>query len=102
MKLTILLFSLLLSLQAFATVTAGAPDCPTQFEGTVKQIIKEMGPARTMAIQKVIFQNNHTIKGEANEKVLIDILQNGPFKLEQGEDYRVQLRNGKLCWIEQL
>ena len=102
MQLMILLFSLLTSLSALATVTAGAPDCPTQFEGTVKEIIKEVGPARTMAIQKVIFENHHTIKGEAKEKVLIDILQNGPFKLKPGEDYRVQLRNGKLCWIEQL
>lgn len=102
MKSTLLILSLLLSLPALATVTVGAPDCPIQFEGSVKQIIKEEGPARALALQKVIFENHHTIKGEVKNKVLLDILQNGPFQIEEGENYRVQLRGSKLCWIEQL
>jgi hypothetical protein len=34
--------------------------------------------------------------------VSLDILQNGPFKVETDKEYRVKLRNGKLCWIEEI
>lgn len=90
------------SFSAFATVTVANPDCPTQFEGKVKEIIKEVGPEQPLGFQKVIFENHHTLKGDAPSRVLLDVLQNGPFAVESGEDYRVQMKNGKLCWIERL
>jgi len=34
--------------------------------------------------------------------VTLDVLQNGPFQIESQKDYRVQLRNGKVCWIDEL
>jgi hypothetical protein len=91
-----------MSLPSFATLTVANLDCPTQFEGTVKEIIEPLGPDTGLSTHKVIFENQHTIKGDVAEKVQLDILKNGPFAVEKGNDYRVQLRNGKLCWIEQL
>lgn len=87
---------------SYATVTAGINDCPTQFEGTVKEIVSEVGPSHAFSTQKIIFTNNEDIKGESQNQVLVDILENGPFSIEKGKDYRVHLRQGKLCWIEQI
>jgi hypothetical protein len=102
MKLVIFVAAITMSLPSFATLTVANLDCPTQFEGTVKEIIEPLGPDTGLSTHKVIFENQHTIKGDVAEKVQLDILKNGPFAVEKGNDYRVQLRNGKLCWIEQL
>ncbi len=87
---------------SFATVTVGKMDCPTQFEGRVNEIIEPMGATIGFATNKVVFTNNHTLKGEVKDQVIVDILKNGPFDIEKGEDYQVQLRDGKICWIEKL
>jgi hypothetical protein len=50
----------------------------------------------------VIFENLQTFKGDVEEQVLVDVLKNGPFKVEPGKEYRVLLRKGRLCWIEQI
>lgn len=92
----------LLSLPSFAAVTVTHVDCPVQFEGSVKEVVQELGPERPMGFQKVIFENHHNLKGNAPKQVLLDVLQHGPFSIEPGADYRVQLRDGKLCWIERL
>jgi hypothetical protein len=97
----ILIFAILPQV-AFATVTVGNMDCPTQFEGRVSQKIEPMGAQTGFATDKVVFINNRTIKGEVDEKVFVDVLKEGPFDLEQGEDYQVQLRDGKVCWIEKI
>ncbi len=102
MKFLVTSFILILSLPSFATITVANLDCPTQFEGKVKEVVKSLGPDTSLATQKVIFENHHTIKGEVKDKVQLDMLEHGPFAVEKGEDYRVQLRNGKLCWIEKL
>ena len=101
MKLIIVLM-IVFSFPSWATVTAGAQDCPTHFEGKVKEIIEPLGSEDFFAANKVVFENHQTIKGSAGDKVLVDILQNGPFKVEADKDYRVQLRDGNLCWIEEI
>lgn len=102
MKAVITLLMIGVALPSWATVTAGAEDCPVQFEGRVKEIIEPVGAADYFSANKVVFENQRTLKGEANDQVLLDILQNGPFKVEAQKDYRVKLRNGKLCWIEEI
>lgn len=98
MRLFILLGFMVFTLQAQATVTSGI--CPDAFEGRVKALVDEMGPQDGLGTQKVIFTNEHTVRGDVPDQVLIDMLANGPFEVEAGKDYRVQLRKGKLCWIE--
>lgn len=95
-----MLMMVALPLQGWSTVTVGSENCPTAFQGTVKEIIEEVGPDNPFSLQKVIFEPHQIIKGDVGEKVIIDLLKNGPFKIEAGEDYQVFLRNGKLCWIE--
>ncbi len=102
MKAVITLMVMILSLPTWATVTAGAQDCPVQFEGKVKEIIEPVGAVDFFSTNKVVFENQRLLKGEVDDQVLLDILQNGPFKIEAEKDYRVHLRNGKLCWMEEI
>lgn len=93
---------LLFSLPSWSTVTTGVSDCPVQFEGKVKDIIEPAGASSFFSVNKVVFENHRTLKGEVEEQVLLDVLENGPFKVETEKEYRVQLRNGKLCWMEEI
>jgi len=102
MKKVIFVFLLVSSFSAQAVVTVGAQDCPNQFEGRVKEIIEPAGAEEFFSANKVVFENLHNIKGQAGESVLVDILRNGPFKVEADEEYRVFARGGKLCWIEKI
>ncbi len=102
MKSVITLAVLLLSLPSWSTVTAGAIDCPDHFEGKVKQVIEPVGATNAFSVNQVVFENRQTLKGEVEEQVVLGILQNGPFHIETEKEYRVQLRNGKLCWMEEI
>ena len=102
LKKIIFMMVIILSGSAQATMTAGEGLCPEEFEGRVKDVIEEVGPDHAFSTQKVIFSNEQTIKGEVGEQVLVDVLKNGPFEIETGKEYRVLLRKGKLCWIEQI
>ena len=102
MKLAGILFLFLSSMSVWSTVTVGLVDCPTQFEGRVKEIIEEVGPSNPLSTQKIIFQNQASLKGDAPEVVTLDVLKHGPFSIEPGEDYLVQMREEKLCWIEKI
>jgi hypothetical protein len=102
MKLVITLMVMILTFPSWATVIAGASDCPTQFEGKVKEIIEPVGAASFFSANKVVFENQRTLKGEVDQQVLLDVLQNGPFKVEPDKEYLVQLRHGKLCWMEEI
>lgn len=102
MKLVTTASALIFSLSSWATVTVGTNDCPLQFEGKVKEIIGPVGPTDIFSSNKVVFENQRSIKGDVEDQVLVDILQNGPFQVENDKEYRVQLRNGKLCWIEEI
>jgi len=99
----VLTFTLMcFSLSSWGTVTAGASDCPLEFEGRVKSIIEPLGAVEAFSTNKVILENQRTLKGEVADKVTLDVLQNGPFKVEAEKDYRVLLRDGKLCWMEEI
>lgn len=102
MKLVITLMVMISGLPLWATVTAGASDCPTHFEGKVKEIIGPVGASSFFSANKVVFENQRTLKGEVDQQVLLDVLQNGPFKVEPDKEYLVQLRHGKLCWMEEI
>lgn len=93
---------MIFSLPSWSTVVAGATECPDHFEGRVKEIIEPVGPIDIFSMNKVVFENNRTLKGDVGDQPMLDILQNGPFKVETEKDYRVQLRNGKLCWMEEI
>jgi hypothetical protein len=93
---------ILLSSFSFATVTIGKVDCPVQFEGRVEEIIQSVGSKQAFSTQSVVFKNQHTIKGDVGEQVAVEMLEHGPFKIERGEDYRVQLREGRVCWVEEI
>ncbi|MBA2405392.1 MAG: hypothetical protein H0V66_11520 [Bdellovibrionales bacterium] len=98
----LILAALLLTSFSFATMTAGKVDCPVQFEGRVEDFIKGVGTSSAFATHTVVFKNLATLKGNLNEQVAIEILEHGPFELVRGEDYHVQLRDGRVCWIEKL
>lgn len=98
----LLIAMLLLSSISFATVTIGKVDCPVQFEGRVEEIIESVGTGSAFATQSVIFKNLTTLKGEVDEQIAVEMLEHGPFEIERGQDYRVQLRNGRVCWVEKL
>lgn len=102
MKPVITLIVMILSLPSWSTVTVGTQDCPTQFEGKVKEIIEPVGSTSAFSMNKVVLENQRTLKGEVDEQVLLDVLQNGPFKVEPEKEYLVQLREGRLCWIEEI
>jgi hypothetical protein len=102
MKRVFTLIVMIFSLPSWATVTVGTNDCPTHFEGRVKEVIEPVGATNFFSANKVVFENHRTLKGEVDDQVLLDILQNGPFKVEKNKDYLVQLRNGKLCWMEEI
>ncbi len=92
----------LFSYLSLATVTVENVDCPVQFEGRVQEVIKSVGPSSPFAIQTVIFQNNRTIKGNVKSQIPVEILENGPIHVEEGKDYSVQLRSGRVCQIESI
>lgn len=94
--------TMIISLPSFAMVTAGTEDCPVQFEGRVKEIIEPVGSGDFFAASSVVFENRHTLKGNVPDKVFLDILQNGPFKVEVDKEYRVLTRNGRLCSMEEI
>lgn len=97
-----LITALLMSSFSFATMTIGKVDCPVQFEGRVEEFVKGVGTSSAFSTQTVLFKNLSTIKGDANEQVAIEVLEHGPFELELGEDYHVQVRDGRVCWIEKI
>jgi hypothetical protein len=100
MPVLVVAIMLLFASSSSAAVIVG--NCPEVFEGRVKVKIEEIGPQSAFSKEKVIFTNLQTIKGNVSEEVEVDVLINGPFKLDEGKDYRVQLRKGKICWIDQL
>lgn len=102
MRIAVVMSLVLFSMNVWSTVTVEQVDCPTQFEGKVKEVMDEVGPSNPLSTQKVIFQNQANIKGEAGDTVTLDVLKHGPFSIEAGEEYLVQMRNGKLCWIEKI
>lgn len=96
------LIVMIFTIPAWATITSGAQNCPNQFEGKVKEVFEPIGASTFFSVNKVVFENERTLRGEASETVTIDVLQNGPFKMELGKEYRVHIRDDRLCWIEEI
>lgn len=96
------IIGLLVSSFSFATVSIRNVDCPVKFEGTVKEVVDGVGSSGAFATRSVVFKTNQVMKGEVSDQVVIEMLQYGPYQLESGEDYRVQLRDGHICQVEKL
>jgi hypothetical protein len=97
-----LIITLLTSVMSFATVTIKEIDCPQQFEGRVQEIIQSIDTGSAFDTHTVVFKNLSTLKGDVREQVAIEMLEHGPFEIERGLDYRIQVKNGRLCWIEKI
>lgn len=102
MKIVLAIVLITISFSTWSTVTVGSEDCPVQFEGRVKEVIEPVGSSGFFDANTVVFENQRTLKGEVKEQVLLEVLQNGPHKVEVEKDYRIHLRNGKLCSIEEI
>jgi hypothetical protein len=102
MKAVFTLIVMIFSPPSWSTVVAGTIDCPIHFEGRVKEIIEPIGASDIFSVNKVVFENHRTLKGEAEEQLVLDVLQNGPFKVETDKEYRIHLRGNKLCWMEEI
>lgn len=102
MRFAILFFTLIISGSAMASMASGDSVCPQKFEAKVKEIIEPVGSTQAFAINTVVFENLRNIRGNTEQQVFLEVLQNGPFKVEKGKDYLVQIRNGKLCWMEEI
>jgi hypothetical protein len=87
---------------SMATVTIGKVDCPVQFEGRVEDIVEGTGTGSAFSTHTVVFKNLSTIKGQVAEQMSVEMLEHGPFEIERGKDYRIQLRAGNVCWIDKL
>lgn len=83
-------------------VTVGSVNCPTEFEGRVQEVIEDFGGRGPYQTNAVIFKPLSNIKGDVGDLVSVEVLKFGPNKFEIGEDYRVQLRAGRLCNVEAL
>ena len=97
-----LLVAFLFPLFSYATVTIHQVDCPQQFEGRVQEIIESLDTGSAFDTHTVVFKNLSTLKGDVKDQIAIEMLEHGPFEIERGLDYRVQVRNGRLCWIEKI
>jgi hypothetical protein len=102
MKTILFFIVIMFSIPSWSTVTVGATDCPDHFEGRVKQIISPPGAQHAFSLNKIVLENQRTLKGEVQDQVIISVLQNGPFIIEMEKEYRVQLRDGKICWMEEI
>lgn len=102
MKFIIIILASLFSLSALASMTSGESACPQKFEAKVKEIIEPVGATQAFAVNTVVFENQKNIRGNTEQQVFLEVLQNGPFKVERGKEYLVQMRNGKLCWMEEI
>jgi hypothetical protein len=85
-KFKFVIVLILFSFSAFATVRQG--DCPQEFIGELK----------------LKLEGNYNQKGYeiVQYVVIVELLKFGPFKIEESKNYKIQLKNGKICWIEQL
>jgi hypothetical protein len=96
------LLMLILPGPGWTTVTAGSMDCPQQFEGRVLSIQDEGQTDAFFALDKVVLDNRQTLKGEVPDTVTIELVKGGPFELEVGKQYFIQMRSGRLCWAEEI
>lgn len=90
------------SSESWSTVVMGNHDCPSKFEGRVKEILDSQNENDIFSMSKVVFENEKSIDGDQGQEVSLNVLKNGPFDLEVGKLYKIHLRQGRLCWIEEI
>lgn len=100
--LKFILIFVLLTINAQAMVTVGSTNCPTEFEGRVQEVIEDFGGHGQYQTNAIIFKSLSVTKGEVADIISVEVLKFGPIKFEIGEDYRVQLKAGRLCNAEAL
>lgn len=102
MKNVIFFFLLLFfASQLPAVVVSSHSQCPDQFVGRVASII-EPSVDSAFATNKVVFTNLESISGDLGETVFVDILRNGMLKPKVGDVFKISLRKGVLCLVEEL
>jgi len=75
-------------------------DCPLQVKATVQDVQQNYASESPMAMQRVHFTVDETLKGDASSELEVDILKHGPLSVEIGKQYHVQMRDGKLCSLD--
>ncbi len=77
-------------------------DCPTQFRAIASEVREPLDSDGPLAKQTIVFSVEQALKGkvQAREELAVELLKYGPVKVEAGQEYVVQLNQGKLCWIE--
>lgn len=96
-------FVLLLFVTIFsASATVRSGKCPNEFIGELRSIVDQELNTSFIEIQKIRFINLETIRGNIGESFEAEFLKNSPFLLEEGEKYRIEMKNNKICWIEKI
>lgn len=99
-KLLLILLIFLLSSPSYSTVKSGK--CPEEFIGKLKIKLEVFNSENKFDVNQLVFTNIETIEGEIDEEVILETLKFGPFKFEEERVYRIQMRKGKLCWVDEL
>lgn len=82
--------------------------CPKKFVGTVTKIANAEAPSFSKQalgqLKKidVYFENDETVRGEVENNVMIQTLENGPTVFQEGKQYEVELRGNYICSASEL
>ena len=75
-------------------------DCPLQVRATVQEIQPVISLESPFPMQKVHFTIDESVKGESDNELDVQMLQNGPLNVEVGHQYVVQLKEGRICSLD--
>ena len=102
MKFIVVILALVCSQKSWSTVVIGKQDCPQKFEGRVREMLESKSSNDFFSMSKVTFENERLVEGQVDQLVSVNVLKNGPFQIEVGKVYKVHLRQGRLCWMEEI
>ena|GEM_PF-6922923 len=83
-------------------VTVPDINCPDVFIGEVREKIEPLGAIDPFSVEKVIFSVDEIEKGKDEDIKKVDNLIYGSLKLDIGHRYKVHLRSGKICSVEEV
>ncbi len=95
------IFILLFCKSALATLMM-APDCPDRFLGMVTEVKEPNQPIHSLSKKTVLFKTLKRFSGNQNEAPAVKVLKFGSLSLEKGKIYDVQLRNKRICKINEV
>lgn len=75
-------------------------DCPLQIRATVQDVQPVANSAGSFPMQRVHLGVDELVKGEVENELDVNMLQNGPLSVEVGKQYEIQLRDGRICSLE--